>query len=52
MAAPPLDEVLASPTSALLAGMGVANRAVAGALARRGHTIFVELRPGFNSQLI
>ncbi|MAT20959.1 MAG: UDP-N-acetylmuramoyl-L-alanine--D-glutamate ligase [Acidimicrobiaceae bacterium] len=39
MAAPPLDEVLASPTSALLAGMGVANRAVAGALARRGHTV-------------
>ena len=39
MAAPSLDEVLASPTSALLVGMGVANRAVAGALARRGHTV-------------
>ena len=39
MAAPSLDEVLASPTSALLVGMGVANRAVAGALARRGHAV-------------
>ena len=39
MAAPFLDEVLASPTSALLVGMGVANRAVAGALARRGHAV-------------
>ncbi len=39
MAAPSLDEVLASPTSALLVGMGVANRAVAGALARRGHVV-------------
>ncbi|MGB0501135.1 MAG: UDP-N-acetylmuramoylalanine--D-glutamate ligase, partial [Acidimicrobiales bacterium] len=39
MVAPSLDEVLASPTSALLVGMGVANRAVAGALARRGHAV-------------
>ena len=39
MAAPSLDEVLASPTSALLVGMGVANRAVAGALARRSHAV-------------
>ena len=39
MAAPSLDEVLASPASALLVGMGVANQAVAGALARRGHAV-------------
>ena len=39
MATTSLDEVLASPTSALLVGMGVANRAVAGALARRDHTV-------------
>ncbi|MEO0495504.1 MAG: hypothetical protein AAF081_19020, partial [Actinomycetota bacterium] len=39
MATTSLDEVLAVPTSALLVGMGVANRAVAGALVRRGHTV-------------
>ena len=39
MADAPLDELLASPQSALLVGMGVANRAVAGALVRRGHSV-------------
>ena len=39
MADAPLDELLASPQSVLLVGMGVANRAVAGALVRRGHSV-------------
>ena len=34
-----LDARLAQPTSALLVGFGVANRAVAAALVRRGHTV-------------
>lgn len=34
-----LDDLLASPRAALLVGFGVANRAVAGALVRRGHSV-------------
>ncbi|MEM8705475.1 MAG: UDP-N-acetylmuramoyl-L-alanine--D-glutamate ligase [Actinomycetota bacterium] len=39
MSGPSLDELLAVPRTALLVGMGVANRAVAGALLRRGHRV-------------
>lgn len=36
-----LDELLASPCSALLVGFGLTNRAVAAALVRRGHAVVV-----------
>lgn len=36
-----LDELLASPCSALLVGFGIANRAVAAALVARGHSVVV-----------
>ena len=46
-----LDELLASPCSALLVGFGVANRAVAAALVDRGHRVVaLDDRPTHDSQ--